>query len=217
MRHSSSARDLGDLEVYSATRGLEGRELAELGLMQAAGACAVATGRRWIADSGVMYRLLAYAAALDLVVIAHAEDSGLAGNAVATDGEVATFLGLASAPPIAEAMAVARDLALAEEAGARIHFRQLSTAAAFDLIRAAKARGVRVTCGVTPGHLLLSDFAIGPAPRPCGTSANGRRRSRRLPTARSTFSARVMIRKAPRPSACPSLMPPPAWRVRRRC
>lgn len=147
--------------IAAATRGLEGLELAELGLMKAAGATAVATGRRWIADSGVMHRLLAYAAALDLLVISHAEDGGLVGNAVATASESATRLGLASAPAIAEAMAVARDIALAEETGARLHFRKLSTAAAFDLVRAAKRRGVKISCGTTPAYLLLSDIAIG--------------------------------------------------------
>lgn len=147
--------------IAAATRGLEGRELAEIGLMKAAGAAAVSTGRRWISDSGVMYRLMSYAAALDLVVITHAEDGGLAGNAVATAGEMATRLGLSSAPAAAEAMAVARDIALAEETGAHVHFRQLSTGRAFDLVRAAKARGLRVTCGVTPAHLFLSDVAIG--------------------------------------------------------
>jgi dihydroorotase len=146
--------------IAAATRGLEGKELAELGLMQAAGATVVATGRWWIADSGVMHRLLAYAAALDLPVISHAEDGGLVGGAVATSGESATRLGLASAPAIAEAMAVARDIALAEETGARLHFRKLSTAAAFDLVRAAKRRGVRISCGTSPAYLLLSDIAI---------------------------------------------------------
>lgn len=147
--------------IAAATRGLDGLELAELGLMKAAGAAAIATGRGWIADSGVMYRLMAYAAALDLLVISHAEDSALVGNAVATDSEIATRLGLASAPARAEAIAVARDIALAEETGARIHFRKLSTATAFELVRAAKARGLRVTCGTTPAYLLLSDLAIG--------------------------------------------------------
>lgn len=146
--------------IAAATRGLEGFELAELGLMKMAGATAVATGRQWIADSGVMHRLLAYAASLDLLIVSHAEDGGLAGQAVATAGETATRLGLASAPAIAEAMAVARDIALAEDVGARLHFRQLSTAAAFDLVRMAKKRGVKVSCAVTPAHLLLSDIAI---------------------------------------------------------
>jgi len=147
--------------IAAATRGLDGLELAELGLMKAAGATAVATGRHWIADSGVMHRLLAYASSLDLLVISHAEDDGLTGQAVATNGETATRLGLASAPAIAEAMAVARDIALAEETGARLHFRKLSTGAAFDLVRAAKKRGVRISCGTSPAYLLLSDIAIG--------------------------------------------------------
>jgi len=147
--------------IAAATRGLDGLELAELGLMKAAGAAAIATGRHWIPDSGVMYRLMAYATALDLLLISHAEDSGLVRHAVATDSEVATRLGLPSAPARAEAIAVARDIALAEETGARLHFRKLSTAAAFDLVRSAKARGLRVTCGTTPAYLLLSDLAIG--------------------------------------------------------
>jgi dihydroorotase len=146
----------------AATKGLKGTELAEIGLMKRAGAVAVSTGRQWIADSGLMAKLLAYASAFDLVVISHAEDGGLTGGAVATDGEMATRLGLASAPAIAEAMAVARDIMLAEQTGARLHFRQLSTRAAFDLVRAAKRRGVPISCGVSPGHLLLSDSAIGP-------------------------------------------------------
>jgi len=146
--------------LAAATRGLEGKELAELGLMQTAGARAVATGRRWIADSGVMHRVLSYASAFDLTVIAHAEDSGLSAGAVATAGETATRLGLPSAPAISEAMAIARDLALIEETGARVHFRQVTTRAGFDLIRAAKAKSLPVTCGITPAHLYLSDAAV---------------------------------------------------------
>ncbi len=146
--------------IAAATKGLAGSELAEIGLMREAGAVAVSTGRRWIADSGVMHKLLAYAAAMDLTVIAHAEDDGLAGNAVMTDGETATRLGLASAPAAAEAMAVARDIALVELTGARLHFRQVTTAAAIELVRGAKRRGLRVTAGITPAHLMLSDNAV---------------------------------------------------------
>jgi len=153
--------DLWVHPVAAATKDLEGKELAEIGLMQQAGARAVATGRARIADAGVMRRVLAYAASLNLTVIAHAEDEGLTAGAVATDGEMATRLGLASAPAIAEAMAVARDIALVEETGAPIHFRQVTTARGFDLIRAAKAKGLPVTCGITPAHLFLSDTAIG--------------------------------------------------------
>lgn len=146
--------------IAAATRGLAGEDLAEFALMRAAGATAVATGRSWIADSGVMARVLAYAAACGLTVIAHAEDGGLTRGAAATAGETATRLGLPSAPASAEAIAIARDLALAADTGAAIHFRQVTTAAGFELIRAAKARGLRATCGITPAHLLLSDIAI---------------------------------------------------------
>jgi dihydroorotase len=152
--------DLWIHPIAAATRGLAGRELAEMAICRAAGARAVGTGRGWIADAGVMARVLAYARDLDLTVVAHAEDGGLAAHAVATAGETATRLGLPAAPAVAEALAVARDLMLAEETGARLHIRQATTGAALDLIRAAKRRGVSVTCGVTPAHLLLSDIAI---------------------------------------------------------
>lgn len=153
--------DLWVHPLAAATKGLAGKELAEIGLMKSAGARAVATGRARIADSGVMRRVLAYAASLGLVTIIHAEDNGLTAGAVATDGEMATRLGLASAPAIAEAIAIARDLALVEETGAPVHFRQVTTARGLDLIRAAKARGLPVLCGITPAHLFLSDTAIG--------------------------------------------------------
>ena len=156
----SGKPDLWVHPLAAATLGLEGTQLAEIALMREAGARAVATGRRWIGDSGVMHRLLGYAAMLDLVVVSHAEDAGLAGQAVATAGEIATRLGLPSAPGEAEALAVARDLALAEMTGARLHVRQVTTASALALVRAAKARGVAVTAGVTPAHFMLSDLAL---------------------------------------------------------
>lgn len=146
--------------LAGATVGLAGSQLAEIALMRDAGARAIATGRSWIADSGVMLRLLQYAAMLDMVVVSHAEDGGLAGKAVATAGEMATRLGLPSAPAEAEALAVARDIDLAELAGARLHLRQVTTARALELVRQAKARGVAVTAGVTPAHFMLSDLAL---------------------------------------------------------
>ncbi|HSQ96734.1 MAG TPA: dihydroorotase [Croceibacterium sp.] len=156
----SGKPDLWVHPLAAATVGLEGAQLAELALMRDAGAKAVATGRQWIADSGTMLRLLQYAAMLDLVVVSHAEDGGLAGNAAATAGEMATRLGLPSAPAEAEALAVARDLMLTEMAGARLHLRHATTRAALDLVRAAKARGVKVTAGVSPAHFMLSDLAL---------------------------------------------------------
>ena len=155
----SGKPDLWVHPLGAATRGLEGTQLAEIALMKEAGARGVATGRGWIADSGLMLRLMQYAAMLDLVVVTHPEDGGLTGDAAATAGDVATRLGLPSAPAQAEALALSRDIALAEMSGARVHFRQVTTAAGFDLVRQAKARGVRVTCGITPAHFMLSDLA----------------------------------------------------------
>jgi dihydroorotase len=145
--------------LAAATRGLLGSDMAELAMMKAAGARGVATGRHAIADAGVMLRMLQYAAALDLLVVSHAEDSGLTAGAVATDGETATRLGLPSAPACAEAIAIGRDIALVRASGARLHFRLVTTAEGFALIRAAKAGGLPVTCGTSPAYLFLSDSA----------------------------------------------------------
>ena len=157
----SGKPDLWVHPLAAATMELEGAALTELALMKEAGARGVATGRRWIADSGTMLRLLRYAAMLDLPVVVHAEDAALAGGAAATAGEMATRLGLPSAPAEAEALAVARDLTLAGMVGAQIHFRQVTTRAALDLVRSAKARGAKVSAGVSPAHAMLSDLAVG--------------------------------------------------------
>ena len=152
-----------DLWVHpfsAATSGLLGRELSEIALMREAGARGIATGRTWLADSGVMFRLLQYAAMLDEVVIVHAEDGGLAGPAVATAAEMASRQGLPSAPAEAEALAIARDLQLASMAAARLHIRQVTTQAGLDLVRSAKRAGIRVTAGVTPAHFALSELAL---------------------------------------------------------
>ena len=157
----SGKPDLWVHPLAAATKELAGDQLAEIALMRDAGARAIATGRKWIGDSGVMLRLLQYAAMLDMVVVSHAEDAGLAGNAAATAGEMATRLGIPSAPAEAEALAVARDVALAEISGARLHIRQVTTRAGLALVRSAKARGIAVTAGVTPAHFMLSDLALG--------------------------------------------------------
>ena len=146
--------------LAAATRGLNGRELAELSLMKEAGAVAVATGRQAIADSQVMLRLLRYAAGLGLVVVSHAECPFLTAGAVATDSEMATRLGLPAAPAAAEAIQIARDLRLAQEAGAALHFACVSTAEGVALIRAARAAGQDVSAGTAPAYALLSDTAL---------------------------------------------------------
>jgi dihydroorotase len=146
--------------LVAATRGLMGQELAEIGLGQAAGAVGVATGRGAIASAAVMHRLLSYATAFDLPVVTHAEDTALVAGAVATEGDYATRLGLPAAPAYAESIAVARDIRLAEATGARLHIRQVTTAEAIEQVRAARARGLPITAGVTPAHWLLNETAV---------------------------------------------------------
>ena len=152
--------DLWVHPLAAATRGLSGAELGEYAMMRKAGARAVATGRGWISDSGVMMKVMTYAASLGMTLISHAEDCGLVRGAVATSSETATRLGLASAPAEAEALAIARDVMLAELTGVRLHFRKVTTAKGLDLVRAAKTKGLPVTCGIGPSHLFLSETAI---------------------------------------------------------
>lgn len=158
---ASGKPDLWVHPLAAATKRLAGEELTEYALMQRVGARAVATGRRWIASSGVMARVMRYAASLDLAVITHAEDAELVGGAVATEGAVAFALGLPSAPAIAERMAVERDLALAEATGAHVHFHLLTTRGALDRVRSAKAGGTtRVTCGTAPPYWMLAEHDV---------------------------------------------------------
>lgn len=146
--------------LAAATKALGGEHLAEIALMKDAGALAVATGRGNIPDAGIMLAVMRYCAALDLPLFVHSEDDGLSGDAVATSGEVATLLGLSNAPAMSEALSISRDLLLAKESGAHIHFRQVTTAAGLDLIRDAKRQGLRISCGITPAHLFLNDNAM---------------------------------------------------------
>ena len=146
--------------LAAATRGLNGAELAEIGLAKAAGAVGVATGRHAIADARVMHRLLAYAHGHGLTVVSHAADPALTAGAVATAGEYATRLGLAAAPAFAESLAISRDCRLAEATGAALHIRQVTTAEGLAVIAAAQARGVDVTAGITSAHLFLNDMAV---------------------------------------------------------
>jgi dihydroorotase len=159
------AQAMGKPDVWvrpmaAATRGLAGDELAEIGLCQAAGAVGVATGRSAIASAKVMHRLLAYATTFGLPVVTHAEEPGLTAGAVAAESETATRLGLAAAPALAEYLALVRDIRLAEATGARLHVRQVTTAEGLAVVRAAQARGVKVTAGITPAHLWLNDLAV---------------------------------------------------------
>ena len=145
--------------IAAATRGLEGRVMTELDLLARSGAVAFSDDGKTIMDGGVMRRVLEYSRLVKRPVIVHAEDRTLVGDGVVNEGPVSTRLGLPGNPAAAEAVHVARDLILADLAGAHLHVAHVSTGAAVDLIRAARERGIHVTAEVTPHHLTLTDEA----------------------------------------------------------
>ena len=144
----------------AATKGLAGREMAELGLMAEAGAVGFTDAGRAIADALVLRRILAYATVLDRIVVQHPEVPELAAEGVANEGEIATRLGLSGIPAAAEVMMVERDLRLVALTGGRWHGSRISTAAAIEAIRKAKAAGLRVTCDTAPHYFALNEQAL---------------------------------------------------------
>lgn len=158
--------ETGSLDIlpYGAlTRGCRGEDLAELGLLREAGAVAFGDGGRAIDPARLMYLALSYVRGLgcDTRIVQHPEEPSLAAGGAATRGELATRLGLPAIPAAAEAIMVARDLRLAEMTGGALHFAHVSTAEALALIRAAKARGVNVTCDTAPPYFDLNETEIG--------------------------------------------------------
>ncbi|MEP6993466.1 MAG: dihydroorotase [Acidobacteriota bacterium] len=159
----SRAAAAGGTRLYpiaAITRGQKGQELCEFGDLRDAGAVALSDDGRWLEDAGVLRRAFEHANLFDLPIIQHAEDRGLSAGAPMHEGAVSTRLGLAGQPSIAEAAAVTRDLLVAEMTRGRLHVAHLSTASALEAVRRGKADGFRVTCEVTPHHLLLTDEEV---------------------------------------------------------
>ncbi len=152
---------LGKVYPYAAvTKGLAGDELAEIGLLRAAGAVAFTDGERALANARVMRRALAYARGFDALVVQHPEEPALAEHGVMNEGALASRLGLAGIPAAAEAIMVERDLRLLELTGGRLHFAHVSTEAAVAAIRRAKAQGLAVTCDTAPHYLALNELEV---------------------------------------------------------
>jgi dihydroorotase len=145
--------------VGAITKGSKGEELAEMGEMKRAGVVAVTDDGRPVPSPGLMRRALEYARGFDLTVMDHCEDKSLAAGGVMHEGEWSLRLGLRGVPALAEEADAARDCALAELTGARVHLAHVSTRGAIEAVRRAKERGARVTCEVTPHHFTLTDAA----------------------------------------------------------
>lgn len=146
------------LPVGAATKGLDGDHLAPMGELAEAGCVAITQGERPISSARLMRRVLEYASIFDLPVMSSAIEPTLRG--LCDEGPWSTRLGLSSNPAAAEVIAVARDLALAELTGGRLHLNRLSCRGAVELVARAKERGVPVTCDVTAHHLTLTSAAL---------------------------------------------------------
>jgi dihydroorotase len=149
------------LPYAAITRGCRGEDMAELGLLREAGAVAFTDGKRAIASTQLMRRVLTYARAFDGMIVQHPEDPSLAEGGAATEGELATRLGLPGIPLVAEAILVARDIRLARLTGGNLHFAHISTGETVDLIRRAKDEGLRITCDTAPPYFDLNETALG--------------------------------------------------------
>jgi dihydroorotase len=160
-RRANESSVVNVLSYAAVTRGTEGKELTEIGLLAEVGAVGLTDGTRAVADALVMRRALSYAKVFGLLVVQHPEEPSLADGGHMNEGELATRLGLAGIPAEAEAMIVERDLRLVRMTGARYHVAHVSTAEATALIRRAKAEGLPVTCDTAPHYFALNELAVG--------------------------------------------------------
>ena len=145
------------LPIGTITRGRRGKELADLMELAAAGCVAFSDDGSPVADARLFRSALLYAAAAGRPISEHAQDPALVGKGVMHEGAVSAKLGLPGQPSASEDSAIARDIALARDTGARLHVAHLSTAGAVELVRRAKSAGVAVTAEVTPHHLAMTD------------------------------------------------------------
>jgi len=143
--------------IGAASLGSRGEALAEIGAMQKAGIVGVSDDGHPIATAKLLRQVMDYCRALDLPVIDHCEDSSLFAGAVMREGRQSVRLGLRGMPAATESIAVGRDIQVTELTGCRFHVAHMSSRASLDLVRAAKKRGLRVSCEVTPHHFTLCD------------------------------------------------------------
>ncbi len=159
----SKAATKGCINVFpigAISKGLKGESLAEIGELREAGVVAISDDGNPVMNSNLMRRALEYAKVFELPVISHCEDKDLAGEGLVNEGYISTLTGLPGIPAAAEEVMVARDLALAELTGWRLHIAHVSTAGAVRLIREARARGIAVTAEVAPHHFSLTEEAV---------------------------------------------------------
>lgn len=156
---SRRARDTAIVRVHpmaALTKDCGGQSMTEFGLLREAGAVAFTDGDRAVMNALTMRRALAYAGTFDALIVQHAMDQDLQSAGVMHESEMATRLGLAGIPVAAETAMIDRDLRLVELTGARYHIAQISAAESVDAVRAAKKKGLPISCGVSATHLMLN-------------------------------------------------------------
>lgn len=195
------------LPIATITRGRAGRELADLIELSAAGAVAFSDDGSPVDGARLFRHALEYARTKDLLIIEHAQDMSLSGKGVMHEGVVSARLGLPGIPSAAEETAVARDIAIAEMTGTRLHLTHISTRGAIASIRDAKARGLRITCDVTPHHLSMTeDWVAGERAFAWEREGHGRE----APLARNGPAPTVAADRRPASQSRLSLEKPPA-------
>lgn len=147
--------------MAALTKGRDGAEMTEIGFLRDAGAVAFTDGDRVVENTKIFARALTYARSLDAVVMGHVQEPGLSQGAAMTSGKFASLRGLPAVSAMAERMGLERDLALIEMTGARYHVDQITTAAALEPLRRARAKGLDVTAGVSIHHLSLNELDVG--------------------------------------------------------
>jgi dihydroorotase len=158
------ARDTAIVHVHpmaAVTKGLRGEEMAEIGLLKAAGAVAFTDGIHSIANAQVLRRALTYARDFDALIVEHTEDSQLIGEGVMNDGEFAARLGLIGVPSAAETIMLERDMRLVGLTSGRYHAASITCAESLDVLRRAKEAGLAVTAAASINHLTLNELDVG--------------------------------------------------------
>ncbi|MGC8963827.1 MAG: dihydroorotase [Brevinematia bacterium] len=148
------------IQSANATKGMEGKEITEMGLIKNLGGYIFTDDGKPISDAKVMYRVLTYAKNFDVLIFEHPEEPSLSEGGVINQGLKSLELGLQGIPSCSESIAVAKCILLAKETNSYIHLQHISTKESVELIRWAKDHGINVTCEVTPHHLILTEDSI---------------------------------------------------------
>src|SRR3954462_9818172 len=159
------ARDTAIVHVHpmaALTKGCEGKEMAAMGLLKAAGAVAFSDGTKSVLNAQVMRRVLTYARDFDALIVHHTEDPNLTGEGVMNEGEFAARLGLVGIPAAAEAVVLERDMRLVALTGGRYHAASLSCAESLEILKRARDAGLAVSASVSINHVTLNENDIGP-------------------------------------------------------